>query len=658
MAAACLRRYQVISIDGSQSILHSRVGDEWQLKDPKDGRITSISLVALRRKYEQGKLEFLIKDRLSSDIAKELYKAEPRGKPQDVSKEVWSLASAKFRLVKEVWALGWCSQIQKTRIAELWPGLTDKLNAVPLTPTPTTVYRWWCKLEEYGWDVRALLPQNYKAGRKAKSLEGVLLDLVEEAVEDEYLSQLRKPREEAYKAACILVQEWNRGNPNAPPLSLPTARQVYGHIKSIPAFDIHAARYGHENAIRKFRAVRGATVATRPLERVELDHTVLDLIVLDDETLLPLGRPTIAIAIDVFSRCIVGIYVGFEPPSVSTVGQCLRSALIPKLLMLEQVPGLSSSWNMYGLMDTLVLDQALENHAGAIDRMAGCLGIEVAWCGSKMPWQKGTVERFMLTLNAGFSHQIEGTTRSNIKDKGDYDAVGRAVCSFSAVKSGLIAWIVDTYHCKRHRSLQMAPRGRWDLSISEDDIPLATDIQVIDTLMRVPKIKPLTHKGIDCNSGQLYNSEELTELRRVHGAELKVAVYPSLSNLGSIIVEYEPDGFRSEVPSLNPEYAEGLTIWQHQAIRKFAKEQGIGVASFDDQLKAKNFLNSIIYEGMANSPLKTRVQAARLLQNSYAEKAGTSLPRTSAGAFALATAQADPDTTFDEEFCGVDVETY
>ena len=65
MAAACLRRYQVISIDGDHLILHSRVGDEWQLKNPKDGRITTIPVASLRKKYEEGKLEFMIKDRLS-----------------------------------------------------------------------------------------------------------------------------------------------------------------------------------------------------------------------------------------------------------------------------------------------------------------------------------------------------------------------------------------------------------------------------------------------------------------------------------------------------------------------------------------------------------------------------------------------------------------
>ena len=72
MAIACLRRYQEVVLDGTRSVLHSRVGDDWQLKNPKDGRITAVSLVTLRRSYEEGKLQFLIGGRLASDIAKEL----------------------------------------------------------------------------------------------------------------------------------------------------------------------------------------------------------------------------------------------------------------------------------------------------------------------------------------------------------------------------------------------------------------------------------------------------------------------------------------------------------------------------------------------------------------------------------------------------------
>ncbi len=43
---------------------------------------------------------------------------------------------------------------------------------------------------------------------------------------------------------------------------------------------------------RAAAGVRPGPRAQRPLERVELDHTVLDLIVVDEEDRLPIGRPT------------------------------------------------------------------------------------------------------------------------------------------------------------------------------------------------------------------------------------------------------------------------------------------------------------------------------------------------------------------------------
>ncbi len=50
---------------------------------------------------------------------------------------------------------------------------------------------------------------------------------------------------------------------------------------------------------RAATGVRPGPSVTRPLERVELDHTPLDLIVVDEEDRLPIGRPTVTLALDV-----------------------------------------------------------------------------------------------------------------------------------------------------------------------------------------------------------------------------------------------------------------------------------------------------------------------------------------------------------------------
>ena len=49
--------------------------------------------------------------------------------------------------------------------------------------------------------------------------------------------------------------------------------------------------------------------AQRPLDLVQIDHTKLDIIVVDDEQRLPIGRPWITLAIDVYSRMVTGFYI-------------------------------------------------------------------------------------------------------------------------------------------------------------------------------------------------------------------------------------------------------------------------------------------------------------------------------------------------------------
>jgi len=618
MATACFRRYQPIVIDGKTQILHSRVENTWQLKDPQNGFFTHMAQSDLLKYYAEGKIKFIIGGKQPEDAARDLFRSEPRGRPQETANDIWQLARAKLALVKDVCNLGWQSSYQKLQIAELWPKLIAKLQNKPPAPDVSTVHRWWTRLQEYGWDGRALLPQHFKKGRRSTKLKGELLQLVEEAVEDRYLTLERLPRFDAYESACNLVIARNTAN-KLEPLPLPTRRQVDAYIDSLDAFDVWAARHGHQAAIRKFRSVLGAAVATEPLQRVELDHTVLDIMVLDDETLVPLGRPTIAIAIDAFTRCVLGFCIGFEPPCTSTVSQCLKSVFLPKDGLLVLVSDIENEWDCYGHIETLVLDQALENHAHFLDRLALTQSIEILYCPRKSPWFKARIERFIGTLNSSVCHKIPGTTFSNIREKGDYNPVCQAVCTMAGLKAAIIKWIVDIYHVRRHRTLQTSPISLWRNSISSDEIPLATDLTSLETSIRMPVTKPLTHTGVECNIDLRYNSPELTALRRRYGAELKVLAYPSSSDLGSIIVEHESSSSRLEVPCTEPEYAKGMTLWQHKAIRKHARDSGIGVASFEQLLRAKHSFNAIIYGSMADCPLKQRVIAARQLQRNCAE---------------------------------------
>jgi putative transposase len=56
---------------------------------------------------------------------------------------------------------------------------------------------------------------------------------------------------------------------------------------------------------------------------VQIDHTVVDVIVVDEQHRRPIGRPYVTAAIDVFSRCLGGLVVTLEAPSALSAGLCL-----------------------------------------------------------------------------------------------------------------------------------------------------------------------------------------------------------------------------------------------------------------------------------------------------------------------------------------------
>ena len=52
---------------------------------------------------------------------------------------------------------------------------------------------------------------------------------------------------------------------------------------------------------------------------------------------LPIGRPYVTIAIDVFSRCVVGMLVTLKAPSPVSIGLCLSHIVCDKHPWLERI---------------------------------------------------------------------------------------------------------------------------------------------------------------------------------------------------------------------------------------------------------------------------------------------------------------------------------
>ena len=76
--------------------------------------------------------------------------------------------------------------------------------------------------------------------------------------------------------------------------------------------------------------VPGTYRVDNALDVVQIDHTPVDVIVVDEVYRLPIGRPWLTLAIDVATRVVVGFYVSLEAPSSTSLAICLPRPSYPR----------------------------------------------------------------------------------------------------------------------------------------------------------------------------------------------------------------------------------------------------------------------------------------------------------------------------------------
>jgi putative transposase len=100
----------------------------------------------------------------------------------------------------------------------------------------------------------------------------------------------------------------------------PNFRTIKRRLETYDPKDLVASRFGSKAAREAFRPVQEHYLPTLPFQLVQIDHSPVDLIVVDDRDRLPIGRPWLTLAIDVATRCVGGFYLSLESPSVVSVG--------------------------------------------------------------------------------------------------------------------------------------------------------------------------------------------------------------------------------------------------------------------------------------------------------------------------------------------------
>jgi putative transposase len=200
-------------------------------------------------------------------------------------------------------------------------------------------------------------------------------------------------------------------------LRAPNTNTVRVRIAAIPARERLGRRSHRKAAVDQFAPRPGVfDSAQRPLDLVQIDHTKLDIIVVDDEQRLPIGRPWITLAIDVYSRMVASFYISLDPPGAIATGLCIAHATLPKEAWLAKL-GVGSQWPCWGLAARIHLDNAKEFHGEMVRRACEQYGIVLEYRPVAQPHMGGHIERMLGTL-LGALHELPGATFSSPQQRG------------------------------------------------------------------------------------------------------------------------------------------------------------------------------------------------------------------------------------------------
>lgn len=283
-------------------------------------------------------------------------------------------------------------------------------------------------------------------GRLAPAVDGVIADVIRR----QYLT----PQKCSVAAVCREVARVcaNRGLP------APSRGAIDRRIAQVDPVLRVRKREG-ASAARALRSAGGdPPVVLGPLDRVQIDHTVVDLVVVDEVNRLPIGRPFVTVGIDVFSRAIPGAVLTLEAPSALSVGLCLGNMVTDKRAYLERL-GVDVEWPMAGKPRLLYVDNATEFKSEALTRGCEQHGIALDYRPGGQPHYGGVVERVIGTLMRQV-HELPGTTFSNPAQRGSYDSDARAALTLRELERWL-ALAIGVYHGSVHGALGQTPAALW-----------------------------------------------------------------------------------------------------------------------------------------------------------------------------------------------------
>ncbi|WP_288392026.1 Mu transposase C-terminal domain-containing protein [uncultured Herbaspirillum sp.] len=476
-------------------------------------------------------------------------------------------------------------------------------------PSSRTVSSWAEKYEKSQGDLFSLLDKR-ACKRVAKRNSAENERLIQESIEAIWMNLKRRDIRQTYQAYldAIRIENDRLGKIGIARMECVSERTFYRRVAEVHKRDAAIARFGRAHANNEFRMIKGHLPAKRPLDYVEIDSTILDLYIVDDNLNLPLGRPTLYVLKDRYSGMVLGFFASFSGPSAEGALTAIANSFKPRSEIKRRFPSIKNDWPVAGPATVYVTDNGPDFQSLAFRRGIAELGSIQSRCEVRTPWHKPSVESFFNVLNGSLLEAMPGKTFSHVLKRFGYDPVRDAVVRFSVFVELLYKWAIDYHNQRPHSRKHLSPNQQWIEAMKELPLPLPPDPRSINLMIGETRTAKPSHEGIRCENLN-YSSPELIDLyhqARPQKIEFKI----SRQDLGRIYVLDPRHRRYIEVQCTRMDYAHGLSLTQHKMISKFNREKGRASNSTEELIASKKELTEILTEDIGRNK-RANLKASR-----------------------------------------------
>ena len=385
-------------------------------------------------------------------------------------------------------------------------------------------------------------------------------------------------------------------------LKPPSRKAIRARVSARSLRELVKARDGTKAARQKFAPVGPGLRPSHPLAIVQIDHTKVDIQLVDDLARAVVGRPWLTLVLDVFSRSVLGFYLSFDAPSAAGVALAVGQAVLAKPEWLGE-RGLDLAWPMHAIPKSLHLDNGKEFHSKALRRGCQQHGIRIDYRPPATPRFGGHIERLMGTLMTRV-HALPGTTSSNVAARGDYPAEQKAILTLREFERILALEILGPYHNEVHSALGTTPATAWAAGVAAHAARLPVDPAafVLDFL-------PFEERVVRRDGVRLFNVSyfdgALAPL--LDGTARKVRIKYDPRNMSAVFVEL-PAGGHLRLPCADLGRP-AVTLWEQRAVTQTLREAGRASVNEAAIFSAIEEQRRVLAEAQASSKAARRATA-------------------------------------------------